>query len=101
MGYAPVGVDHVSDALRVPGRAVVARAVSNAYLSCCVAEQREREVEFFGEGPILFLGVEADAQNLSALIGELLDSITESNSFDGSAGRVGFRVKPQDNCLAF
>jgi hypothetical protein len=100
LGYAPLGADHVSDAPRVLGRAVVARTVSNAYLSCCVAEQREREVEFFGEGPVLFFGVEADAKDLGALVGELLDSVTESNPFNGSAGRVGFWVKPQHNGAA-
>jgi hypothetical protein len=100
LGYAPVGADHVSDAPRVLGRAVVARAVGDAYLSCCVAEQREWEVEFFGEGPVLFFGVEADAKNLDVLVGELLDSVTESNPFDGSAGRVGFRVKPQHDGAA-
>jgi hypothetical protein len=100
LGYAPLGADHVSDAPRVLGRAVVARTVSNAYLSCCVAEQREREVEFFGEGPVLFFGVEADAKDLCALVGELLDSVTESNPFNRSAGRVGFRIKPQHNGAA-
>ena len=63
-----------------------------------VAEQWKWEVEFLGKGAVLFDGVKTDAEDFGVLVSVLLDSITEPNAFGGSAGRVGFRVKPQHDC---
>jgi len=65
-----------------------------------VAEQSKWEVEFLGKGAVLFDGVKADAEDFGVLVSVLLDSITESNAFSGSARGVGFRVKPQHDCPA-
>ena len=65
-----------------------------------VAEQSKWEVEFLGKGAVLFDRVKADAEDFGVFVGVLLDSVTESNAFGRSAGRVGFRVKPQHDPAA-
>lgn len=58
---APVFVNHIGDAPGVPGVGRVARAIRYADFPLGVAQQFVREVELFGECPILFDGVEADS----------------------------------------
>ena len=94
MSYAAIGAYDVSDAPGVSGRRLVASPVGHAYRSVRVAQQAEWEVELLGEGAVLFFCVEAHAKDFDILGGELLGSITEPNTFDRSAGCVGFRIKP-------
>jgi hypothetical protein len=100
MGYSAVGADDVCDAPRVSGGRLITSPVSHAYRAICVAQQAEREIELLGKGAVLGFGVEAHAKDFDILCGELLGSITEPNTFDCSAGRVGFRVEPQDDRAA-
>jgi hypothetical protein len=98
---APVRTYYVRDALGILRGRRIARVVCQPDLSLRIAKQLEREVEFFCKGPVLFLRVEADAEYLGIFIAVLLDSVTESNAFGCSAGRVCFRVKPEYDRAAF
>jgi hypothetical protein len=94
LSYAAFRVDHISDAFCVLSRRVITRTIGHSYFAIRIAEQPIRETEFFGECPILFFRIKADAKNLDILIAVLLDSITESITFSRSARGIGFRVKP-------
>jgi hypothetical protein len=97
--YSPVGADDVSYAARVTCFAVVAGVIGQANLPFGVAKEREGESELFSEGAVFFFGVKADSEYRGVLIGILLDSITESNTFGRSAGGIGFWIKPEHNGL--
>jgi hypothetical protein len=53
------------------------------------------EALFLNEFALFFGGVSTGADNLDTLLFEFLEFITESLTFDGSAGGTGFREEPQ------
>jgi hypothetical protein len=93
-------VDHIRDAARVLVLRRLGGAVREADLVIGVAEQREGEVELLGEGGVLLLRVETDAEDEGVLRGVLIDEVPEPGTFDRSAGCVGLRVKPEHDLLA-
>lgn len=93
-------VDHVRDALRVLGIRGVRGAVREADAAIGVAEEREVELELFGEGAILLDGVEADAEDLRVFGFVLRIEVPEPGTFTRSTGSVGFRIEPEHDFLS-
>jgi hypothetical protein len=93
-------VDQVGDAARVFILGRIGGAVREADLSFGVAQQREGEVELFGETLVRFLLVEAGAEDEGVLRGVLLDEVPEPGTFARSAGCVGLWIKPEHDLLA-
>jgi hypothetical protein len=100
LSYAAIGADNIGDAFRILSVGRIARAVSHAYFSFCVAQQAEGKIELLGESAIFFYSIKAHAKYLSLFIGILLDSVAEPDAFGGAAGRVCLWIKPQDYCSA-
>jgi hypothetical protein len=94
-----VGADQVADAFRAAGLGVVAGAVGEADLAVRVAQQREVVVELLREGRVGLRGVEADPEDLDALLVVLVLEVAEPATLLGSAGGVGLRVEPEDDLL--
>ena len=94
-----VGADQVADPLRGAGPGVVAGAVGEADLAVGVAEQREVVVELLREGRVGLLVVEADPEDLDALLVVLGLEVAEPATLLGSAGGVGLRVEIDDELL--
>ena len=94
---ASVGPDQVADALRGGRLGVVAGPVGQADLPRGVAQEREVVVELPGEGGVLLRGVEADAQDLRALLRVLLVVVAEPATLLGSTRGVGLWVEPEDH----
>jgi hypothetical protein len=97
---AAVGPDQVADPRRVAGVGRVAGSVGEPDGAIRVAEQRVRERELLGEGPVLLDAVEADPEDLGVLRLELLDVVAEPATLDGSARGVGFRVEPEQDVVS-
>jgi predicted O-methyltransferase YrrM len=93
-------VDHVGDAAGVFVFIGIARAVGQADRALGVAEQREGEVELFGEALVVGRLVEADAEDAGVFLAVLFDEVPEPGTFPRSAGCIGFRVKPEHYFLA-
>lgn len=87
-------VDQVADPRRARGVSI-GGAIGDADALVRVAEQREGKAELLPEGPVLLLGVDADAKNDAVAVFELADSITESLALDRSPGGVGHRIPPE------
>ena len=100
LNYAAIRADHVCDAFGVLSGRRIARAISHTYFSICVGKQAEGEIELLGKSPVLFYCIKAYTKYLCVLRFKLLDSITESNAFDCSAGRVRLRIKPEHDRAA-
>lgn len=100
VSYAAIGTYDVSDASSVSSRRLVASSIGHAYRTVRVAQQAEWEIELFCKGAVLFFGIEAHTKDFDILGGVLLGSITEPNTFDRSAGCVGFRIKPEHDGTA-
>ena len=96
----PFFVDHVGDAAGVFVFAGLAGAVRQTDLTLRVAEQREGEVELFGEALVVGRRVEADAEDAGVFLAVLLDEVPEPGPFPRSAGCVGFGVEPEHYFLA-
>lgn len=94
-------VDEDADALghgagigAVLARAAAGKGLCDGFVG--VAEQVKAEIELVVKGGVVFLGIDGDAVNRApALGGEALMQRRESQALRGSAGRVGFRVEPQ------
>jgi hypothetical protein len=96
----PVLVDHVRDAPRVLVFRRLRGPVRQADLPLRVAEQREGKVVFPGEGGVVFLIVEADAENGGVLRRVLLREVPEPGTFPRSTGGVGLRIEPEHDLPA-
>ena len=92
--------DHVGDTIGVTLIRIGSSVVVQSYTAFRIGKQLERKVELPGERPIFFDRIEADPQNDHALGFEVLDSVPEPLSFDGSPWSVGFWIKPQHDGLA-
>src|SRR5205823_11134261 len=77
-------VDEIADAPAPFGLRVVARSVCDHHLPLGVAQQRERELLFCGEGGIVLDSVEAGADHLDAVVVEILDLVAEPAAFGSS-----------------
>jgi hypothetical protein len=93
-------VDHVRDAAGVFVFGGIAGAVSESDRPLRVAEQREGEVELFGEALVVGRRVEADAEDAGVFLAVLFDEVPEPGPFPRSAGCVGFWVEPEDYFFA-
>jgi hypothetical protein len=100
LGDLAVFVDHVGDAAGVFVFRRFGGAVGEADLSIGVAEEREGEVVFLGEGGVGFFVIEADAEDLGVLRFVLLGEVPEPGTFTRSTGGVGFRIEPEHDLLA-
>jgi hypothetical protein len=100
LGYASLFVNHVSDAPRVLCPGVVCGAVSHAYPAIRIAQKAEREVELLRERAVFGLRVKAHPEHFRSFFLVLLDSVTESNPFSRSAGRVRLGVEPEHDLAA-
>jgi hypothetical protein len=97
---APVGPDDIAHPFGVLRVLPVAGAVGEPDLPRGVTEKREVVVELLGEGAILLLGIEADAENLRVLLLELSSPVAEPATFCRSAGCIGLWVEPEDYYLS-
>jgi hypothetical protein len=70
-------VDQIRDSLRIARGCIGAGAIRNSESSLCVAQQRERKVEFLRERRVRRFVVEARAEDRDVLVRELSGSITE------------------------
>jgi hypothetical protein len=70
-------VDQIRDSLRIARGRIGAGAIRNSESSLCVAQQRERKVEFLRERRVRRFVVEARAEDRDVLVRELSGSITE------------------------
>jgi hypothetical protein len=93
--YVTVRAYYISYALGILGRRRVACAIGQTDLSFRIAEQFERKIELFRKRPVRLFVVKAHAKYLGVFIAVLLDSVTESDAFGRSAGRVSFRIEPE------
>lgn len=100
LGDLPLFVDHVGDAARVLVFRSFRGAVRESDLALRVAEQREWEVEFLGEGGVGFFIIEADPEDRRVLRFVLLVEVPEPGTFARSTGCVGLRIKPEHHFLA-
>src|SRR5206468_4174179 len=97
--HLAVGADQVADPLRTAGLGVVGGAVGEADLAVRVAQQREVVVELLREGRVGLRGVEADPEDLDALLLVLVLEVAEPATLLGSAGGVGLGIEPEDDFL--
>ena len=100
LGDLPLFIDHVGDAPGVDVARGLGGAVGHADAAVGVAEEGEGELELLGEGLVLFLGVEADAEDLGVLGCVLLAEVPEPGTLARSTRGVGLRVEPEDDFLA-
>jgi hypothetical protein len=92
--------DHVGDTIGVTLIRIGSSVVVQSYTAFRIGKQLELKVELPGERPIFLDRIEADPQYDHSLGFEVLDSVPEPFSFDGSPGGVGFGIKPQNHGLA-
>jgi len=95
LGDLPLLIDDVRDPFRVLVLVGVRRAVRESDRSIGVAQQREREVELFGELGVRGDVIETDAEDGGVLRLVLGDEVPEPGTLGRSARCVGLRIKPQ------
>jgi hypothetical protein len=100
LGDLPLLVDDVRDPFRVLVLRRIRSAVRESDFAIGVAEQRELEVELFGELRIPFNVIEADAEDGGVLRLVLGDEVPEPGTLGRSTGCVGFRIKPKHDLAA-
>ncbi len=93
-------VDQVRDAASVFVFRRVACAVRHADLVVGIAQKRKCEFELLREARVLLDRVEAAADDLNILGSVLVGEVPEPGPFGRSAGRVGFRKKPEQGLLS-
>jgi len=99
LGDLPVFIDDVGDAAGVLVFRGFRGAVGEADLAFGVAEKRKGEVELLRERGVLFLVVEADAEDLGVLRFILRREVPEPGTLTRSTGCVGLRIEPEDDLL--
>lgn len=92
-----IGTDEVTDPFGTRCFGTLAGSIEQANFARRVAEQREVEIVFLREGTIVFLVIDADAEDLGVLLLEEPELVAEPATFDGSAGSVGLGVEPEDD----
>jgi len=95
-----VFADDVCDAPRVLVLWRLGGAIGDPDLPAGIADQREREVELFGEALVLFPSVEADAEDPGVFRFVLVDEVPEPGTLKRSARCVGLRIEPQNDLPA-
>jgi hypothetical protein len=98
-GDDAVRSDEVADSFGVHGVGALTGPIEKTDLPAGIAQQREVEVELLREGAILFLAVEADAEDLSILLLVQIELVAEPAALGGSAGGVGLGIEPEDDVL--
>ena len=79
-----IRADHVGDTISVTLFRIGSSVVVQAHTALRIGKQLERKVELPGKGPVFFNRIEADPQYDHSLGFEVLDSVPEPFSFDGS-----------------
>jgi hypothetical protein len=100
LGDPSLFIDHVRDAARVLIGRTLARAVRQADLALGVADEWEGKVELLREPLVLFVRVEADADDLRVLRFVLFDEVPEPGTLNRSTGCVGLGIEPENDLLA-
>src|SRR5205085_784473 len=100
LGDFSVLVDDVGDAFGVLVLRLGGRAVGEPDLAVGVAQQGEVELELFGEAAVGVDVVEAAAEDLDVLCGELVAEVPEPGTFQRSAGCVGLGIEPEQDLAA-
>lgn len=89
--------DEIADAICILSFGAFTRSVRHSHGPTRVAKEGKGEIELLGERPVLFDGVEADAQNLNVSFFERCNVIAEPATLGGSPRGVGFGIKPKEN----
>ncbi len=96
-GDLPLLVDQDANPLRMAGIQTVTGAVGHPKRALSIAQERKVEIVLFGEGGVLFNGVEACPQHYDALVFEIAQLVAEPATLDGSARGIGFGIEPQQD----
>ena len=92
-----VFVNDICDALGVCILRTFACAIKHSDVAICVAKKREGETELFCKSLVFIYGIETDPQDFRVLFCKVIDEVTEPATFLGSARRICFGVKPQND----
>jgi hypothetical protein len=95
LGDLPLLVDHIRDPFRVLVLRGVRCAVCESDAPIGIAQQREREVELFGELGVGCDVIETDAEDRGVLRLVFGDEVPEPGTLGRSARCVGLRIKPE------
>jgi len=97
LGDLSLLVDEVRDPFRVFVLRRCGRSIREPDLALGIAQQREREVELFGELRIRGDVIETDAEDGGVLRLVVGDEVPEPGTLGRSAGCVGLRIKPHND----
>jgi hypothetical protein len=96
-GDSPFAIDQVADPVGITRTGALGGAVCDRHLVIGVGQQFEWEIEFVHERGVTGWIVEAQAENLDAGVLECGVLVAEPATFAGSAGGIGFGIKPQQD----
>jgi len=98
-GYAALRINQITDAGGTFGIGGCNGTISDAHGPVRITQQIVGETVPVPKCLVPFRSIATDTDNGSALVLEVMDSITEPFAFSGSAGGAGLRIPPKQQPL--